>query len=136
MRLLDTNLLIRYLTNDDPVKAQAVGRLLQAVKNGTEQVATTEVVIAEVTFVLSSPQLYNLSPADIVARLAPILRMRGIRMPRKRTVLRALVLYGQHPAFDFSHALLVAMAEQTGMTTILSYDHDFDSVPGITREEP
>lgn len=75
MRLLDTNLLIRYLTNDDPAKANAVSLLLQEVKAGRERLATTEVVVAEVTLVLSSPRLYNLANADIVARLSPILRM-------------------------------------------------------------
>jgi uncharacterized protein len=136
MRLLDTNLLIRYLTADDPAKAQAVANLLQDVKAGREHLYTTEVVVAEVTFVLSSPRGYHLSNIDIVARLSPILRLRGITIPRKRVVLRALAIFGQQPAFDFSDALLVATAEQTGITTILSYDTDFDGVSGITREEP
>jgi uncharacterized protein len=136
MRLLDTNLLIRYLTADDPAKAQAVATLLQDVKAGREHLYTTEVVVAEVTFVLSSPKGYRLSNSDIVARLSPILRLRGITIPRKRVVLRALAIFGQQRTFDFSDALLVATAEQTGITTILSYDTDFDGVSGITREEP
>jgi predicted nucleic acid-binding protein len=136
MRLLDTNLLIRYLTNDDPAKATAVARLLQEVKAGRAQLSTTEVVVAEITFVLSSPRTYNLSNADIAARLSPILRMRGIAIPHKRRVLRALVLFGQNEKLDYSDALLVATAEATGVTTILSYDADFDGVSGITRDEP
>lgn len=136
MRLLDTNLLIRYLTNDVPVRAQAVARLLQAVKAGTEQLYTTEVVVAEVTFILSSKKTYNVSNSDIAKLLSPILRMRGITLPRKRVVMRALEIYGQNRKLDYSDALLVATAEQTGITTILSYDRDFDILPGITRQEP
>lgn len=71
MRLLDTNLLIRYLTNDVPIRAQAVARLLAAVKAGTEQLYTTEVVIAEVTFILSSKKTYNVSHAEIAGSCLP-----------------------------------------------------------------
>jgi predicted nucleic acid-binding protein len=38
--------------------------------------------------------------------------------------------------FDFSDALLVATAQQTGITTIFSFETHFDGVSGITREEP
>lgn len=136
MRLLDTNLLLRYLTNDDPGKALAVSRLLQEVKAGREQLYTVEVVVAEVTFVLSSPKTYNLSNADIDARLSPILRMRALTIPRKRIVLRALDIYGRTSRFDFADAMLVATAEHTNIMMILSFDRDFDSVAGIIREEP
>ncbi len=135
MQLLDTNLLIRYLTNDDPAKARAVFTLLQQVQAGAEQLYTTEVVVAEATFVLSG-KTYRLSSSDTATRLAAILRLRGIRLPRKRTILRALAIYGQASGLDFSDALLVATAEATGITTLLSYDTDFDGIPGITRREP
>jgi predicted nucleic acid-binding protein len=136
MRLLDTNLLIRYLTNDIPVRANAVASLLAAVKAGAEQLYTTEVVVAEATFILSSKKTYNVSHAEIARLLSPILRLRGVTIPRKRVVIRALEIYGQNRKLDYSDALLVATAEQTGITTILSYDRDFDILPGIIRQEP
>ncbi|MDQ2783685.1 MAG: hypothetical protein M3Y58_01640 [Chloroflexota bacterium] len=40
-RFLDTNILIRYLTNDDPDKAALALALLDRVAEGTEQVVTT-----------------------------------------------------------------------------------------------
>src|SRR4051794_21851330 len=100
MRLRDTNLLIRYLTADDPDKAQAVANLLQSVKAGREHLYTTEVVVAEVTFVLSSPKGYHLSNSHIFARLSPILRLPGITILRKRVVLPTLAIFGQQHAFD------------------------------------
>ena len=57
-------------------------------------------------------------------------------IPRKRVVIRALEIYGQNRKLDYSDALLVATAEQTGITTIVSYDRDFDALPGIMRQEP
>lgn len=50
--------------------------------------------------------------------------------------LRALVLYQAYPRFDFEDARAVAMMERQGVTEIVSYDTDFDGLPGIIRLEP
>ena len=44
MPFLDTNIIIRDLTKDDPVKADACFTLIQAIKHGQESVETTESV--------------------------------------------------------------------------------------------
>ncbi len=136
MRFLDTNILIRAITNDDPVKAQPSRALLYRVQAGLERLVTTESVIAEAVYVLSSPRQYHLPPVDIVTRLAPIIRLPGVTLPRKRVLLRALVLYQTYPRFDVEDALAVATMERQGVTEIVSYDTDFDGIPGIIRLEP
>jgi predicted nucleic acid-binding protein len=137
MRFLDANVILRYLTKDDPAKAHACFTLFQQVKQGKEELQTTESVIAEVTYVLSSPRHpYKRSHADIAALLRPVVKLRSLRIPRKRVVLRALELYDLYPHFDFEDALSLATMEQSGLTEIVSYGRDFDRVPGITREEP
>jgi hypothetical protein len=56
-------------------------------------VATCEGVVVEVVQVLESKHLYNFPRAAIHAALTDVIRMRGIRLPHKRTYLRALDLY-------------------------------------------
>lgn len=137
MRFLDTNIILRYLTRDDPIKARACLALFQQVKAGQEQLYTTDSVIAEVVYVLSSKrQQYQKSRLEIVALLAPVLRLRHVRLPRKRVVIRALILYLHYSQFDFEDALSVAAMEQIGLSEIFSYDTDFDNVPNIVRREP
>lgn len=137
MRFLDANIILRYLTRDDPIKARACFILLQRVKHGHEQLQTTESIIAEVTYVLSSPRHpYKATHPDIAAMLKPIVQLRGLRIPRKRIILRALELYDLYPQLDFEDALSVATMEQAHLTEIVSYDRDFNKVPGITRQEP
>jgi predicted nucleic acid-binding protein len=46
MRFLDANIILRYLTKDDPAKAHACFTLFQQVKQGREELQTTESVIA------------------------------------------------------------------------------------------
>ena len=135
MIFLDTNILIRYLTQDDPEKTHACLALLQRIQAG-EEATTSEVVIAEVAFVLSSPRQYKLAHADVSARLRPVLLLRGLKVPNKRRVLRALDLYATYPQLDFEDCLTVAQIEQQGITTLMSYDRGFDRVPGINRQEP
>ncbi len=136
MLFLDTNIFLRYLTRDDEVKAQACFALLQAVKGGEQQATTSEVVLAEVCYVLSSRGHYGLGPADISARLRPIINLRGLKLPHKRRILRALDIYSSYPFLDFEDALTVAQMEQQGIRELVSYDTDFDRISGITRQEP
>ncbi len=136
MKFLDTNILLRYFTRDDERKAVACFALLQRVQQGQEEVTTSEVILTEVAYVLSSRSHYNLRPADISARLRPIVALRGLKLPHKRSFLRALDLFASHPFLDFEDALTVAHMERLGITEILSYDTDFDRIPTVKRLEP
>jgi predicted nucleic acid-binding protein len=49
---LDANIFIRYLTNDDPANADRVEKLLESAAAGKERLLTTEMVVAEVVWVL------------------------------------------------------------------------------------
>jgi predicted nucleic acid-binding protein len=134
--VLDTNIILRYLTRDDPIKAAACFDLFQRLQRGTDEVVTSESVLAEVVYVLSSPAHYSVPRQAIRDRLVPILALRGLHLPRKRLYLRALNLYVDHPPLDFEDALSVAHMEERGISRILSYDSDFDAIPGVERVEP
>ena len=135
MQFVDANIFLRYLTRDHPEKAQACFELFQRAQRGEITLFTTETVIAEVVYVLSSPRLYHLPPGEIRKRLTPLLTLPGLRMPKRAVVLRALELYEAHRV-DFEDALAVAHMEQMGIEEIISYDRDFDGFPQVTRVEP
>ena len=137
MRFLDTNVILRYLTRDDEAKARACYKLFQRVQRGEEELATCEAIVAEVTYVLSSPRLpYRLSHEQIRARLLPILTLRGLKLPQKRICLEALDTYASSASVDFEDALAAAHMGQRRITEIVSYDRDFDHVAGVRRVEP
>jgi predicted nucleic acid-binding protein len=136
MTFLDTNIILRYLTRDDEIKAQACFALFQRIKQGEELVLTSESVIAEVTYVLSSSSHYHVSHEDIRMRLLPILSLRGLRLSQKKACLRALDLYATYATLDFEDALSVALMEKEKLKEIYSYDTDFDRLPRIKRREP
>jgi predicted nucleic acid-binding protein len=136
VRFLDANIFVRYLTRDDPVKARSCHALLEQVGRGDETATSAEAIIAEVVYVLVSPRLYGLGRQDIRDRLRPVLALRGLRFPSKSACLRALDLFAAHPYLDFEDSLAIAHIEQRGLEAIVSYDRDFDRIPGIVREEP
>ncbi len=134
MKWLDTNIILRYLTGDDPAKAQACLALFQRVQRGDEELASTETIIAEVTYVLTTQ--YKLDHGEIAARVRPLLALPGLKLTHKRVVQQALERYAESPQLDFEDALSVEHMERLGIREIVSYDRDFDRVPDITRQEP
>lgn len=135
MQFVDANVILRYLTRDDPQKAQACFDLFRQAERGEVVLFTTETIVAEIVYVLSSRRLYNLSREHIRARLMPLLTLPGLRFPNRQALLRALELFESH-AVDFEDALAVAHMEQQGIDKIISYDRDFDQFLQITRVEP
>lgn len=136
MQFLDTNVFLRYLTRDDEAKASRCFAFFQQLKSGAAEATTSEVIIAEVVYVLSARNHYHLAPAEIRDRLLPMISVKGLTLPSKRRVLRALDLSVDYPFLDFEDALTVAEMDQHGIRELISYDRDFDRIPGITRVEP
>ena len=136
MRFLDTNIIVRYLAKDDEAKAAACLELFERAESDMEDLTTSESVITEVVYVLSSRALYGLDHKEIRARLTPVLTLRGLKLPQKRLYLRALDIYAAHLSLDFEDALIVAHMENGDTKELYSYDTDFDRIPGIRRIEP
>jgi predicted nucleic acid-binding protein len=136
MRFADTNIFLRAITGDDPVKGPACADLFRRVALGEEVVTTCEAVITEVVYVLSSRGNYGLGHAEVRARLAPLLRLPGLHFPAKQVHLDALDVYAAHAALDFEDALCVAHMRHAGIEELLSYDTDFDRLGDIRRVEP
>mgnify|MGYP001619903194 CR=1 FL=1 len=135
MRLVDTNVFVRYLTKDDPRKAKASLNLLQKAKTGKVELYTTESAISEVVYVLESDRLYNLGKEEIVNMLLPILNIGKLKIVYKTSIIVALKIYEQS-LLDFEDALLVAHAFRLNAKEIYTYDKGFDKIQGIKRLEP
>lgn len=135
MQFLDANILIRHLTNDDPVKAPACFALIEAIERGEVSVWTSDLIISEVVFVLSSKKLYNLDRETIRDLLLPIINLPGIKLPSKRVYSTAFDLYTRLN-IDYTDAYNAALALNSKRPEVYSYDTHFDRVPGIRRQEP
>lgn len=136
MLFIDTNIFIRHLTQDDPIKAQACFNLFKKIESQTIEATTSEAIIAEVVYVLSSKQLYHLDRVTIRTLLYPILNLKGLKIPGKVVYLQALDIYADVPKLDFEDALIVALMQKNKLESLYSYDTGFDEVTAINRLEP
>lgn len=131
---VDTNLFIRYLTNDDPELADRVEQLLDDAAAGSVQLVTTELVMAESVWVLESS--YRLTHAQIAPLIRGILATPGMDVINGDLVSKALVMY-ELQNIDFVDAYIAALMEKQGIKDIYSFDRKHLSrVKTINRKEP
>jgi predicted nucleic acid-binding protein len=133
MRFIDTNLFLRYLTNDDEVKAQRVLALLTRVEQDEEKITTSPMVIFETIFTLEKS--YRIPKSEIRELVLPILALKGLQLPHKEIYRQALGLYIAHN-ISFTDAFNAACMLTKGIEEIYSYDEDFDKVKGVKRRTP
>jgi len=131
---VDTNLFIRYLTNDDPAKAERVDGLLNQATQKKIKLITAEMVLAEVIWVLES--YYELEKAQISEMLEAILATPGLEVTNAKTVEKARGYYSAHN-IDFVDAYIVALMEKIGVSGIYSFDKKhLEKIKSIQRLEP
>lgn len=132
---VDTDVIIRFITGDDPLKQSAAATLFRQVQAGTQTLRAPDTVIADAVFVLSSSRLYAFSRERIRSELVTLLLYPAFKVHNRRLLIRALEVYAG-TRLDFGDAMLAATMERRNASTLYSYDHDFDRLPGITRREP
>jgi uncharacterized protein len=133
--LVDANIFVRLLTGDDPQKASRCLALFKRARLGEVNFTTSESIIAEVAYVLTSPRSYRIPRAAVAAALRPLLVDPGLQIDHKATVLSALDLW-KDSTLDFADCMAAARGRHTGLHGVYSYDRDFDRIPGIRRLEP
>lgn len=130
---LDTNIILRHLLADDETKATRSKELLARLERGEAKARTSEVVVAEVVFVLE--RSYRVPKDEVREYLLPIIFFPGLMLPRKRVFLRAFDLYVEKK-ISFADAYNAALMEKLRITDVASYDPHFDRIEGIHRFEP
>jgi len=131
---VDTNLFVRYLTDDDPEKADRVEALLNEATAGEIKLITSDLVMAELILVLESS--YDLKPAAITPMIRAILATPGLEVINGAVVGRALEIY-QDQNVDFVDGHIVALTEKLNISEIYSFDKKhLSQIENIKRIEP
>jgi predicted nucleic acid-binding protein len=120
-RLVDTNLIVRYLVQDHEKHARAAGRLFDACDRGDVVVVVLPVVLAECVFVLES--FYGHPRADIASALGRLISSPGVEISEVTIHLDALNRYKETKA-HFVDCLIAATAVANNLT-VASFDQDF-----------
>jgi uncharacterized protein len=130
----DTNLFLRYLTNDVPAQADAVEYLLRTAGDGKIELFTTSLVIAEIIWTLES--FYNLPREDIQKKILVILNIPGLQVIDSDLISHAVVWYAEKNV-DFIDAYNAAWMLREGVDKAYTFDQKhFRRFEGITAEIP
>lgn len=128
-KILDTNLIVRFLINDSPKQADKVERLL---KNPSEVLILTDVVTAEVIYVLQSN--YKFSKDQTVDKLYKLIQNSNL-ICHKELIFNTLFTYLNYN-ISFIDAYLTAYVELNRLEGIYSFDEGLDKIKSVKRFKP
>jgi predicted nucleic acid-binding protein len=126
---IDANVILRYLTKDPPVLAEAALKIFTDAKMGKVALLITSLTIAEVVWVLES--FYGHSKNQIAETLTQFLFCEGLEVEDLGLLIEALALYNEKN-IDFADAFLAITALRKGPNIIYSFDQHLKRVDGIT----
>lgn len=129
-RLIDTNLIVRYLVQDHPKHAQAAERLFEACDRGELTVMVLPAVLAECVFVLES--FYGRSREAIAEALGALLSSSGVEIIEAAVHLDALRRY-RNSKLHFVDCVLAAAAAAQNIP-LASFDRGFRKFPDVRIE--
>lgn len=136
MIFLDTNLILRYLTQSrDPAEQameQQAAALFDAVERGEELVTTSEVVFHEAAYILMAKSHYGLERALVAGYLGALLDLSGLRLPRgERSIIqRAIELFEHNPGLDMADCLIASRSERMGIP-LATVDRRLAALPSV-----
>ena len=130
----DTNLFLRYLTNDVPAQADLVESLLHRAAKGKVNLVTTSMVIAEIVWTLES--YYELDKKEIQTMILGILNTDGLEVIDSDLILQAIVPYTDKNV-DFIDAFNAAWMVKNDVDKIYTFDQKhFNRFEKILAELP
>ncbi len=129
--LVDTNLLLRFLTGEPVGQAKATQKLFERAAAGEVVLDVSPVIVAEAFYTLVS--FYKVSRVSAAEKLSLLLQQHGVRIRDEAQVLGALSRM-ESANVGFADAFLAAGAMDQGVA-VASFDRDFDKLK-VPRFEP
>ena len=136
MRFVDTNEFVRFLTfkpdETDGRFFRAARDVFRSGQESSEQFTTNDAVIAEVIFVLTSPNLYDMSRSDVLIRLGEILREPHCKLDNRVVIFQALALWESNARISFVDALCLATSQHQ-QYDLVTFDTALAKVANVVR---
>ena len=128
----DTNLFIRYFTNEPPKQAEKARKLFESISKGENELYVCDLIAAEIVYVLES--VYCLNKKEIADKLLAIVEHENVTIENQAIILEALELYAEKN-LDFTDAYLAAHAKKAGYEEVCTFDEDFKKLNFIKIHE-
>ena len=127
MIALDTNILVRFLIQDDPVQSRLASDLIRDL-SVTDPGYVCREVLVELVWVLE--RSYKYSRSEIVGTLEGLLSARELFIEETRDIGTILQLY-QHDGYGFSDLMIRQASLRVGAEKLMTFDQKAANLEGV-----
>jgi predicted nucleic-acid-binding protein len=125
VRAVDTNVLVRLVTRDDPRQVAAAEAFV------ARGAWVPHVVLVEAIWVLTS--VYELDAQALATAVEMLLNHRDLTVQDGDAVAAALQQYRKKPVVSFSDCLVLEVARKAGHLPLGTFDRDLAKLDGAQR---
>jgi predicted nucleic-acid-binding protein len=125
---LDTNVLVRFLVEDDPVQGRRAKAMIRKAIDSGDPCFVSEVVVCELVWVLETS--YKVDRGEIGRILGQLLRAQHLTFPAAERLTRALGAY-ESGRGDFAGYLIRESATEAGCDSVATFDRALLREPGF-----
>jgi len=125
---LDTNVLVRYLAQDDPVQTPKATDLLERQLNEDNPGFVSVVTMVETVWVLE--RAYRLKPPEVAAAVERMLQAEVLLVESEQEVFTAMIALKEETG-SFADALIAALGAKAGCSHSLTFDRDACRLQGV-----
>ena len=129
---LDTNVMVRYIMQDDARQAALANRLIESLSAQSPGFVAF-VAVVELSWVLASA--YALDRSQLVAVFEGLLRTKELRVEDAENVWKALRVF-QGTSADFADCLIACSAAAAGCSRTMTFDRAAAKSAGMTLMSP
>jgi predicted nucleic-acid-binding protein len=124
---LDTNVLVRYITQDDKRQAALANSLIESLDDASPGFVTL-VTVVELSWVLESA--YNFTRQQFAEVMQTLMTVDTIKLDRAAVVARAVRVYAGSKA-DFSDCLIERLSASAGCEQTMTFDKAAAKMAGM-----
>lgn len=127
---LDTNILVRYLTQDDPIQSPKATETFE--RRLTEENPGFVSIVAMVETVWVLERAYGLTTDEIVGAIERVLQTDVLIVENEQEVFTAMIALKEEQG-SFADAVIAALGARMGCSWTLTFDQKALRLPGFKR---
>lgn len=116
---LDSNILVRYLTQDDPVQSPRANRIMEERLSPANPGFVSTVAMAEMAWVLE--RAYDFMDAEIASAIERLLQTDALMIENEQEVFSAMTVL-KDGFGSFADGLIAALGTRAGCDSTLTFD--------------
>jgi len=125
---LDSNILVRYLTQDDPIQSAKATEIMERRLTEQDPGFVSVVAMAEIVWVLD--RAYELTAREISWAIERMLQSDALVVENEQDVFTAMIAFKQGRG-SFADAMIAELGTRAGCSHTLTFDRKALRLPGF-----